>query len=54
MEAKDILIKACEYDAAERRLEALKLYEDGIRLLFETCRSMHLKFIFLQLLIKII
>lgn len=38
MNAKDILTRAVEYDVAGRRLEALKLYEDGIEELLQSSK----------------
>lgn len=37
MSAVEILTKACEFDQAGRYLEAVKLYEDGIRKLLDIC-----------------
>lgn len=39
MSAVEILTKACEFDQAGRYLEAVKLYEDGIRKLLDICKS---------------
>lgn len=39
MSAVEILTKACEFDQAERYLEAVKLYEDGIRKLLDICKT---------------
>ena len=36
---KTLLTKAIEYDLEGRRLESLKLYEDGIAELLKTCRA---------------
>lgn len=39
MSAGEILTKACEFDKAGRYLEAVKLYQDGIRKLLDICKS---------------
>lgn len=42
MSAVTILTKAIEYDMNGRKLEALKLYEDGIGELLKTSKGMSL------------
>lgn len=40
MSAIDYLKKAVEYDLSGRKLESLKLYQQGISALLEICKSM--------------
>lgn len=39
MSASDYLKKAVEYDMSGRKLESLKLYEQGLTALLETCKG---------------
>lgn len=48
MSAADYLKKAIEYDMSGRRLESLKLYEQGISALLETCKSMTFQLTFYE------
>lgn len=53
MSAIDYLKKAVEYDMNGRKLESLKLYQQGISALLEICKSKTNSFFFVCLLAKI-